>query len=448
MEENTNSQRKHEVLVSWQEEADKQANRLMVLMLLVIALYNYYALLVPIITSNRIDQVKLAKEDLVHITSEFEVLRDIYDRMTKPPPSIATRDMRMFQDQIIPALQTEIANEASQASRDDDQELLVSKARRILVALESDMKTLTELYNIHSIQHPRDVADLPHLQNDPIYELDLLLRLDEVIKNLQGLASTNEDVALCELARTIFSNRSDQDIVRLGNSLTDSFKPYKDYFGTYTTITPKLKFSPSLGLASYKVIKDLIAPPFEVRRIEDLSGLRSAASLAYEKNQNELEKDIEIPVIKASFDRTILISIVPTVVLILLHLINSYFSRGYRLLSKATKNELATFSKQDFIYHGPHFHLALRGPVLWESTSWILRMAIRIRSILASTIKVAVIIAPTSVSCVYFAYMWNRPNSISHKSIVMGFGSVVCVFIIAESVLLCKQWSNLFTKKE
>jgi hypothetical protein len=365
--------------------------------------------------------------------------------MTVPPPSTATRDMRIFQDQIIPVLQTKLTNETIKGVVSKP---LVSERKIIIDTLEADMKTLTRLYNIHFNQHPWNIASSPHPPDDPIYELEYLLRLDGVIQNLQSLAASNEDVTLCDTARMFFSNRTELDIVRLGNSLTDTFKPYKDYFSTYTTITPKLMLSPSQGLASYKIVKDLIAPPFEIRRIEDLIKLRSSTEVAYEKNVNELEKNIEIPIIKASFDRTILMWILPTIVLVLLHLINSYFSRSYRLLNKTTKDKLSAFSKQEFINHGPHFFLTLRESVAWESTNWIYVFARRIRAVMTSIIKVAVISSPESVFFVYFYNVYYRHSGIFQKSFWIGFGCVICVFMLCESVLLFKQWSNLFTNKE
>lgn len=448
MKEKTDNLRKSNILVSWQEQSDKIVNRLIVLMLFVTVLYIYYGFLIPIISNNRLEQIKIANEDLVDITSQFEVLSSIYGRMTAIPPSVATQDMRIFQDQIIPVIYAKLNSKTINASGEISPQDSMIEREQILFTLEKDMQTLTELYNIHLNRHPQEIPTMKHLQNDPIYELDLLLRLDKVIQNLQRLAAKNEDVELCELAREIFSGRSEREIVRLGNSLTDTFKPYKDFFGKYTTITTKLKFVPEKGLMSYQALKDLIAPPFEVKTIDDLSKLYTLAQVTYEKNLNELEQNIEIPIIKASYDRSILMFLVPLIILLLLHIINSYFARSYRLLNKTTKGDLIAFSKIDFIHYGPYFYLALRGRLEIETTTWLQILAGRLRAIFAVVIKVAVIIAPTSVCIVHFIYVFNHPIGFFSRPIAVSFGILIFIFIINESYLLYKQWSNLFTIKE
>jgi len=440
---------KLETYIQWQKVAEEKTSRILVLILIITTLYAYYALLSPLISNRRIDKIRVAKGDLVHIISQFENLSKIYYQFVVLPPKEVTQHMGIFQDQIIPTVKSEIRK----VNSDQKNEQL-----QLLNELAENMKTLTDLYNIYFNQHPRSfpnqiesiaslgadektvnqvqhvLVEQKYAENDAIFELDLLIRIEESIQNLIKFSTKTEDFTFSDISREAYSRKVEPERIRMMNNFTETFRPFRLLSKSYTEINSKLKFLPDKGISSYKDINDLIAPPFEVKTINDLMKLQSITEITYEKEVREYEqKSIEIPLIKVSFDKTILILIFPVLVLILLHLMNSYLSRYLALIDKIDK--LSSFSKQEYLLYAPHFYP-------------ILNSTVGKRSIFIAIMRISIKIAPILVLFVYFYYVLSHSSEYVIPSLQMVFGLIISIFVIIEVVFLnCQLPSSIFSLK-
>lgn len=167
--------------------------------------------------------------------------------------------------------------------------------------------------------------------DDPVNDLEKLITLESVINDFKKLEIRSENWTLCDRARLALSLSAP---VRLGDTLTQSFRPYT-VLAEYTSLQEPLKFAPEYGLHSYEKIQKFVGAPFKPRTISDLNRLTTFVdSVADQTMADTQSPNITIPLIDMKIDRMIILVATPIFLLVLFRLMAYYAKRSSELVNK------------------------------------------------------------------------------------------------------------------
>ena len=401
-----------DVLLRWQENLDERINKTLFWIFILTVFYVYYGLVSPVVIKGRIERMKSAVEVLDTITNQFNSLSKRYSVFVSPPsnaPSQSASDMGLFIDKLIPAIRTQQLTKSERArvelleadmkvlsklynnhirvhqssvgsDGDETNEFLKPYLRNFRRALgtivtaestgERQSNDPVKTDNVEGDQLEDEEAAIflqsavsggdIHLivPNDPVYDLESLAKLEDVIKDLNALSSSkeNEDYTLADKARQALFSVDQGGEIQIGDTLTRTFPAYRN-LSKYTALNDeeiKKKYPLGLSTSSYKEIANLLNPPFKVNTVTDLSRLKAFASIESDRLSAEYRApNLKVPFTDATIDRDIVLAAGPFFMVFLLHLLNSYMCRRRNLIEEIRKDASGSLRDSDYQRLGP-----------------------------------------------------------------------------------------------
>jgi hypothetical protein len=395
-----------ETLISWQLEYDRKIDRLVFLLLAASLFYIYYGFLSPLIMRDRLESFEAARRELEDITVDFERLRERYSLLVLPTqiaPLDITNEIRVFDQNVLAELEKRSALPNTDISEED---------RDAIRLLRESTATLSDLYRVHYREHPplRDViSDMPDdimreqlmnfrkalgvlvapsdrerspllqleqdsratwalyeilagrsshtsMEDDPVNNLEHLAKLETVASNLKAIEKSPANWSLCEIARAAINERikrgeiSQQEAPRLGDTLTQTFKPHR-ILAEYTRL--------SGNHGRYRRIEEILGAPFQSRTVLDLHRLRQHADQLIDKTASEASSPaLEVPLIDATIDRLTVLGALPIMLVLLLHIMSTYINRrnliAQKIESQSPREQYLRLAPRSFYFILPH----------------------------------------------------------------------------------------------
>jgi hypothetical protein len=402
--------RRADLLQSWQATCDERINKLLILLLIVTLFYLYYGFISPQVTNSRLEKIKLAKADLDPIIVQFLSLRNRYIDFAKPSANAAPvggSDTGVFIDKIIPSIKPlTTGKEAALLDRlNGDMEILsglnktyieyhpgqsvsgdysVEQARvqlrafrrslgRLLIPNSDSGEDSGQQEKQSSSRVPEDLKDVQaaldlqrllsggrahfDVPNDPVNDLSLLQNLEIAIRDLRDLENdpNSEDRLLADQAREALKTIG----IRIGDTITRTFPAYQKlaYYTELNDQSRPLKYSGGTDIGSYRKIRDLLNPPFDVSTISDLKQLKEFADSETDRMAAEQRAPmLAVPFVNASIDRDVVLCITPLFAVLLLHMLAGNIDRSSQLTKELDQDVTTKVQKGDYSRLAP-YHL-------------------------------------------------------------------------------------------
>ena len=484
-----------DLLQSWQATCDERINKLLILLLIVTLFYLYYGFISPQVTNSRLEKMKLAKADLDPIIVQFLSLRNRYIDFAKPPanaPPVAGSDMGVFIDKIIPSIKSlTTAKEAALLDRlNGDMETLsrlnktyieyhpgqsvpgdypagqaqvqLRAFRRSLGRLlmpNSDSEEESPQQEKQTSSHvPDDLKDIQaaldlqrllsggrahfDVPNDPVNDLNLLQSLETAILDLRDLENdpNSEDRLLADKAREALETIG----IPIGDTITRTFPAYRK-LANYTELNDQsrpLKYSGGTDIASYKKIRDLLNPPFDVSTISDLKQLKEFADSETDRMSAEQRAPmLAVPFVNASIDRDVVLAITPLFAVLLLHMLSGNIDRSSQLTKELDQDPTNRVQKGDYSRLAPYHlltftqHRSAPKPEHPWSVRRLFYPAYRIRTLIGFLLAKAM---PIVVAIVFIGTFGVDLISSQRRSTFAGDLALWTMFVISAVLILAE----------